>query len=87
MPQHPGPQAVFSTMPDHVNENQRGTFKIYPNPAKGYITIEGTGVMTITNVLGQTILTKEIKGKEKVELSQGLYFVKLGNETRKIVVE
>ena len=82
------PEAVFCTMPyDHLCENHRSTFKIYPNPAKGYIIIEGTGNMTITNALGQTILTKEIKGKEKLVLPQGMYFVTLGGETRKIVVE
>ena len=49
--------------------------------------VEGTGTMTVTNALGQTILTKEIDGKDKMELPQGLYFVKMGGETRKIVVE
>ena len=72
---------------DHLCENHRSTFKVYPNPAKGYIIIEGTGNMTVTNALGQTILTKEIKSKEKMELPQGLYFVTMGGETRKIVVE
>ena len=43
--------------------------------------------MTVSNALGQTILTKEIKGKDKVELPKGIYFVKMGGETRKIVVE
>lgn len=82
------PEAVFCTLPyDQLCDNHRSTFKIYPNPAKGCITIEGTGTITVTNALGQTILTKEIKGKDKVELPQGLYFVKIGNETRKIVVE
>ena len=81
------PEAIFSTMPDKVDENLRCTFKVYPNPAKGCITIESTGIMTVTNTLGQTILTKEIKGKDWVELPQGMYFVKMGGETRKIVVE
>ena len=82
------PEAVFCTLPyDGLCENQRSTFKIYPNPAKGCITIEGTGIMTVTNTLGQTVLTKVISGKVKVELPQGLYFVKMGDETRKIVVE
>ena len=82
------PEAVFSTMPyDQLCENQRGGFKVYPNPAKDYITIEGTGLFTITNVLGQTVLSKEIKGKAKVELPKGMYFVTMGSETRKIVVE
>ena len=64
-----------------------GTFTVYPNPAKDRVTIEGTGKAIITNALGQTILTKEIDGQTTVALPQGMYFVKLGNETRKIVVE
>ena len=82
------PEAVYCTMPyDYLCENHRSTFKVYPNPAKGYIIIEGTGNMTVTNALGQTILTKEIKSKEKLELPKGMYFVTMGSETRKIVVE
>lgn len=82
------PETVFCTMPlTRLCENHRSTFKIYPNPAKGYVIAEGTGTMTVTNALGQTILTKEIKGKEKFELPQGMYFVTLGDETRKIIVE
>ncbi len=82
------PEAVYCTMPyDHLCENHRSTFKVYPNPAKGYIIIEGTGKIFVTNALGQTILTKEIKGKEKLELPHGIYFVTMGGETRKIVVE
>ena len=64
-----------------------GTFVIYPNPAKDCVTIEGTGTLTVTNALGQTILTREIDGKETIELPQGLYFVKLDGTTRKVVVE
>ena len=81
------PEAVFSTRPDQLEEIQRNTFKVYPNPAQDYIIVEGTGVVTLTNALGQTILTKTIHGKEKMELPQGLYFVKMGSETQKIVVE
>ncbi len=82
------PEAVFCTTPlTRLCENHRSIFKVYPNPAKRYVIIEGAGAMTVTNALGQTILTKEIKGKEKVELPQGMYFVTLGGETRKIVVE
>ena len=81
------PEAMFSTLPDQLDESQRRTFKVYPNPANGYVTVEGSGTMIVTNVLGQILMVKEIKGKEKVELPQGTYFVKLGSETRKIVVE
>jgi subtilisin family serine protease len=82
------PEAVFCTMPfSQLCENHRSTFKIYPNPTKDYLTIEGTGTMIVTNALGQIILTKEINGKEKFKLPQGLYFVTMSGETRKIVVE
>ena len=82
------PEAVFCTLPyDQLDENLRSTFKIYPNPSNGHITIEGSGIVTITNVFGQTMMTKDIKGKGKVELPQGIYFVTLGRETRKVVVE
>lgn len=81
------PEAVFDTKPDHLGEIQRNAFKVYPNPANGYIIVEGTGVVTLTNALGHTIMTKEINGKAKMELPQGLYFVKMGDKTQKIVVE
>lgn len=70
-----------------VSEGIEESFAVYPNPSQGYVTVEGTGTLTIANTLGQTIMTKEIEGKAKVELPQGLYFVTLGGETRKIVVE
>ena len=64
-----------------------GHLTVYPNPAKGAFTVEGTGQMTITNVLGQAVLTRDIDGKETIELPRGIYFVKLNASTRKIVVE
>ena len=70
-----------------LGENEAVTFKVYPNPAKDSFIVEGSGTMTITNALGQTIMTREIDGKTTIELPQGLYFVKLGEIMRKIVVE
>ena len=70
-----------------VNEKETTAFELWPNPAQGRFTVEGTGKMTVINALGQTILTKEINGKESIELPRGLYFVKLGNAMRKIVME
>lgn len=70
-----------------LTETKKTNFEIYPNPAIGRVTIEGTGSLSITNTLGQTVLTKEIDGQTTIELPQGLYFVKLGGITRKIVVE
>jgi hypothetical protein len=70
-----------------IGEQNSETFGIYPNPAKDRFTIEGTGTMTVTNTLGQTVLTQEIDGKATIELPQGMYFVKLGSATRKVVVK
>lgn len=70
-----------------IEENEEQQCRVYPNPAKDRFTVEGTGTMTVTNALGQTIMTKEIDGKTTIELPQGMYFVKLGGATRKIVVE
>ena len=64
-----------------------GALTVYPNPAKDCFTVEGWGMMHLTNVLGQEIMAKEIDGKEIIALPQGLYFVKLNGATRKIVVE
>lgn len=70
-----------------LGENEAVTFKVYPNPAKDSFIVEGSGTMTITNALGQTIMTREIDGRATIELPQGMYFVKLGDATRKVVLE
>lgn len=70
-----------------VEEIEKTVFRVFPNPAQGRITIEGTGRLTITNLLGQTVLTKEINGTERIELPHGIWFVKLDETTRKVVVE
>lgn len=69
-----------------VEEIEKTVFRVFPNPAQGRITIEGTGRLTITNLLGQTVLTKEINGTERIELPRGIWFVKLDETTQKLVV-
>ena len=70
-----------------LGEQHTQAFKVYPNPTSGVFTVEGTGTLTVMNTLGQTVLTREITGKESVELPRGMWFVKLGETTRKIVVD
>ncbi|MBQ8957484.1 MAG: T9SS type A sorting domain-containing protein [Bacteroidales bacterium] len=72
---------------DAVGENNTHIFEVWPNPTQGHFTVDGSGVMTITNTLGQTVLTREIDGKKNFELPQGLYVVKMGNATQKVIVE
>ena len=72
---------------DDVDEAAASAFEVWPNPAQGRFMVEGKGKMTITNALGQILFNHEIDGKKSIALPQGLYFVKIGNTTRKVVVE
>lgn len=76
----------FSTE-DAIEEAENTAFDVWPNPAQGRFTVNGQGSMTITNTLGQTIITKEIDGEESIALPRGLYVVRLGDATRKVIVE
>ena len=70
-----------------VKEKENKIFNLYPNPTTGRVTIEGTGRLTITNTLGQTLLTRDITDTETIDLPMGVWFVKLDGTTRKVVVE
>lgn len=70
-----------------LGEKEKQNFNIYPNPSAGRVTIEGTGRLTITNVLGQTVITRDITDTETIELPRGVWFVKMNDATRKVVVE
>ena len=61
---------------------------IYPNPSKGNVTIEGNGIVTISNVLGQEVLRKEIVEKENISLEKGIYFVKINDGlSQKVIIK
>ena len=70
-----------------LGEKENKIFNLYPNPTTGRVTIEGTGRLTITNTLGQTVLTRDITDTETIDLPRGVWFVKLDGTTRKVVVE
>jgi hypothetical protein len=72
---------------DNVDEAAASAFEVWPNPAQDRFMVEGKGKMTITNALGQILINHEIDGKESMELPQGLYFVRLGDVTRKVIME
>ena len=72
---------------DAVSESNVESVNVYPNPAQGQITVEGTGLMVVSNVLGQEILSQEIEGKATIELPKGMYIVRLNNAISKVVVE
>ena len=72
---------------DRIVEDKEVAFKVYPNPSCGRITVEGKGQLVVTNALGQIFLTREIDGQTTIGIPQGLYFAKLGDSVKKIVVE
>ncbi len=71
--------------------------KVYPNPTKGEITLEGEGLQSvrIANAFGQTIYNTKVEGDQvRIDLSQmgkGIYMMHIeadgGQAVRKIVVE
>lgn len=66
------------------------TMSVYPNPAKGSFTVEGTGLLTVMNVLGQKVKERTIEECSTITLPEGMYLLRLtsGNAstTRKVVV-
>ena len=76
----------------HLSTTEMTTAKmsVYPNPAKGDFTVEGTGQLIVTNVLGQKIMEKAIEERYNITLPKGLYLLRLtdGNNsaTRKVMV-
>jgi hypothetical protein len=74
-----------------------GAFMIYPNPTNGILfvqTLRATSLpdqtYRITNLMGQTLLTGQIKVETQQinvsSLPQGMYFITVDDVTRKFVV-
>ena len=68
---------------------------IYPNPTKGMIHVEGTGLLQVEvfNILGQSVLNinEDFEAIDVSSLQNGIYFVRLktdqGEKTVKLVIE
>ena len=73
-----------------TDETMDNMMSVYPNPAKGRFTVEGTGQLTVMNVLGQKIMERTIEERNTVTLHEGIYLLRLTNgnasTTRKVVV-
>ncbi|MBP5573813.1 MAG: T9SS type A sorting domain-containing protein [Bacteroidales bacterium] len=71
-------------------ETNGESLKLYPNPTHDQFNVEGTGHLTVTNVLGQQVRSMEIDGITPVKLPEGIYFLRLEQEnsvkTAKVVV-
>lgn len=60
-----------------IGENNQTSFSIYPNPNNGTFTVQGTGNLTITNILGQTIAKSHANNEShSFKLAPGIYFIR-----------
>ncbi len=75
-------------------------FNVFPNPSNGVFNInlssndENNVNLTVKNVVGQTVLTETVNvaGNTRHQIaladySKGIYFLTIGNETTKLIVE
>ncbi len=73
-----------------------GTFTVYPNPTNGVLTVHHStfhihhSEFQIANLMGQTVLSGNINAEnQQIDVSslpQGMYFITVGEATRKFVV-
>lgn len=68
-----------------------GEFRVFPNPTSRMVNIVGgLGEYRIINVLGQTLMTGALHGdSQQVDVSRlpaGMYFITVGDITKKLVV-
>ena len=75
-----------------VEENLNGNTSIYPNPTSGLVNIisEGEQSVTIYNVVGQRIFEGFCDGELQIDMKRfgaGIYAVKVGNDTQRVVVK
>ena len=68
-------------------------FRVYPNPTTGLITVSVAQSVEyrISNTMGQTLLTGRLVGENNQidvsKLPKGMYFISVGDVTRKFVVQ
>jgi hypothetical protein len=80
-----------------VEEDVENQFNVYPNPTNGVLFVETHGraplptpTYRISNLMGQTILSGNITAEnQQIDVSglpEGMYFITVGDATRKFVV-
>ena len=76
---------TLSTTVD-VPEQTQSSILVYPNPARQYIMIRGTelhsGMISVQNLLGQTVLSTEFPGGQEYQLDvralpAGVYYIQI----------
>ena len=68
-----------------IVEQSAETLTLFPNPAKDFIQVENADEVSIFDLNGRLVL----KGSGKIDvtsLPDGMYFVKAGNQNRKLII-
>ena len=79
-------------------ESTVNTFNVYPNPAKDFVTLDlghlaldGADAVVIFNSKGQVVYKSNIQSQKSnislKDFESGVYYIKVGNITKKLVVE
>ena len=76
----------------NVEENLDHSVNIYPNPTDGMlnIVIEGEQNVVVYNTIGQIVFEGVCDGVLQIDMKQfgaGIYAIKVGNETQRVVVK
>jgi len=88
---------VYAELHNGLDESTENQFDIYPNPTNGVLVVEtrrATSLQNqtyrITNLMGQTLMTGTITAEtQQIDVSalpEGMYFISVGDMTRKFVV-
>ena len=77
---------------EEVEESLMNGSTIYPNPTLGVVNIvsEGKQTVAIFNMMGQRVFEGQCDGEMQIDMKQfgaGIYAVKVGSETTRIVVK
>ncbi|MCR5039566.1 MAG: leucine-rich repeat domain-containing protein [Bacteroidales bacterium] len=87
--------AVYKDYHFGLDEQKATAFAIYPNPTHGVLFVRTQALRPyeeyrITNLMGQTLMTGNINEETQqidvTNLPQGMYFISVGEGTRKFVV-
>ena len=84
--------AIYNTIHMEVEETADTTFLVYPNPTNGLLVVlsKNAREYRITNLLGQTVksgsITAEPQQIDIHDLTEGMYFIIVGEQTQKIIV-
>lgn len=87
---------IVNKIDDDVMENVSSNFKVYPNPANDFITVEldnifNNNILTISDATGREVARTSVTDKNsKIDISDldsGLYFINVGDFRTKFIVK